>query len=140
MIKVVTTVEIDPEMIADLMCTAFESGRYGCRYWMPKARPPAHLKMTGEEIEKWHNWYSLPRTWTPGHGHVVRFWEVVDESTEKCKIHRFEVDKMVEHLQRVASKDPAVFAQFLNSRDDPLDGPAADTMLQLMLLGEVVYG
>lgn len=130
------TFPVSPQLIADLMCTAFESGSYGCKYWMPKVRPPKGFESAPEHGP----WYCDPACWTPGKGHVVKFWEDTNDDGIGDKLIKLEVDTLPEKLQAIATKDPVRFAEFLKSDDEPLDGPAAESFLQLLLLGEIVYG
>lgn len=139
-IAITLTVYVPIRLVADAISTAFEAGSYGSLYWLPRADRPPNFRITAAERAEHCNWYTTPRTWTPGHGHVVTFHELVDESSHKTEPHAFDVDRMQEHLARVAKSDPVLFAAFLNSDDDPLDGPAADTFVQLLVLGEVRYG
>lgn len=137
MIPIKITTSIDPRLIADMVCSAFEAGHCGCLYWMPKSRPPRGFKAN---IEEHCNWYSDPATWTPGRGVIIKFWEDTNDDGIGDVIHRLNVDDIGARLEAVAHADPRLFALLLNSEDEPLDGPKADELLQLLILGEVRYG
>lgn len=134
-------VEITPRMIADMMCSAFEGGSYGCAYWLPQAKCPRTFKATAAEIKADTVWYNMPRCWAPSTGHVAVFFEREDESKpEKLTRHHVTAESIQRGLNALAKGDPALFGRLLNSAEEPLDAPASDECLQWIVLGEVRYG
>ena len=133
-------IKIPPKLIADAFSTAFEAGNYGSGAWCVKARGPKGFKLTAAEVAEHCNWYTSPRTWTPGHGHVVTIFELTDEWKGTQVKHEIDVDRIAERLQAFADKAPRLFGEFLASDDEPLDGSAADNVVQMIVLGELRYG
>jgi hypothetical protein len=123
---VVGTVRINQKVtrdfIDDTLCTALDAGYGWSHYWimnMVGSNGP-----DGEDIS--YPYESISR------GGLMHIRDVDGE------LHQLTLDKFMFGLSLFAGlpdgRTPAQIA------DDPADGPEADAILQLALLGEIVYG
>lgn len=131
--KIVAKVEISPEMIANLMTTAIESGdpvttasKGGwCSgiYWKSKESTPPD-----------GYWYSEPKTWA--NGFQIEVIEVDDEETGHETAHKLDKAKVAKGLSMMAACYGHLFSQITT---DNVDAPCADIFLQCCLFGGEKY-
>jgi hypothetical protein len=118
---------IPEQRIADLMVTAIEGGS---NHWCSSVRWVSDQpKPVGEHI-----WYSRPEVYAADHmklaideiigGRTVETYIVTREGFEKA-------------FRLMAENHPSHFADFLADNED---AETADVFLQLLALGEIVYG
>lgn len=140
-------IEISFEEVANLFCSAVESGdpvtsaaRGG---WCAGIHPVGGSKKLAERLkaEGKHNWYAEAEFWAPGA--LIDIFEVDDESkewnVEKRKnviVHRINPAKLRDGFAIMAKKFPRVFASIL---DDNSDATTADILLQCLCFGEEKY-
>ena len=116
--EVKTTVQIDADRLADLMCCALEGGS---TYWCEKFEPDD---------------YPAPAKW--GHEAVAfgaDFTIWYDE--EFVKSVKNGEDEIQKALQLMADEHPFHFNNFVNENEDAETG---DVFFQLLCFGELVYG
>jgi hypothetical protein len=150
--QITVTTEIPSRRIADLFVTAIESGDpvtcaarggwcYGV-YWQSKGVDPRISDTV---------WYDDPATYERD-DFQLEIWEVADENAyvrgagDKAniengalKVHKIGKEQIAAGLTKLAaSKDYGHhYADIINENDD---ASTADTFLQFVVLGEVVYG
>jgi hypothetical protein len=130
--------EIPTSRIANMMCSAIESGdpvttaRKGgwCNGIYLKGGEKAV-----KQFEKDGPWYCDEKLYSDPRC-VLRIKEVVDEATGKEKTHTVSLSDMARGLNVMAEKFPHVFAQIL---EDNTDAPCADIFLQCILFGDEKY-
>lgn len=128
MIQITQTTEVTAQHIADLMTTAFEGGS---GYWcgvqsFTLKRPNIQAKDCP--------WYADTDTWS--NPFTIVFYDVEDEA----EMWTLDNDKLAEGIKAYAQKYPEDFTR--DFAEDAYEGDAddADTALQIILFGKVVYG
>ena len=136
------TLDIPAERIADMMCSAVESGdpitnalRGG---WCAGIWPVGNAEKRAKTFQ---NWYAEPAFWKDGA--LIDIFEVVEdgkpwsiEARQNVRAHRINKAGMAQGLRVMAEKYPHIFAQIL---EDNTDAPCADIFLQCMCFGEEKY-
>jgi hypothetical protein len=131
--------DISPDHIANLMCSAIEGGdpvttakRGGwCDgiYYRTKDTPETELPDKGLWYVDHPYFYESP-------DFQIEVIEVDDERTGHTKSHIIRRDQLVAGLRVMATKFPSFFAQILA---DDADAPCADIFLQCVVFGEEKY-
>lgn len=134
-------IEISPERIAQLMCSAIEGGdpvttaRKGG--WCTGIYLRGNWEKRMKELDE--VWYADPKLYKSSE-FTVEVVELLDESKEAAgknlKKHRCNAESFAKGLATMARKFPHQFGQVM--RDD-IDAPCADAFLQSMLFGDEKY-
>jgi hypothetical protein len=123
--------DIPEQRIADLMVTAIETGisRDWCGgvYWHSKDYDGDLPQGPDREV-----WYSLPETYQGVF--TIEILEGEDDDEQSHIVNREGFEKA---FRLMAENHPSHFADFLADNED---ADTADVFLQLLALGEVVYG
>jgi hypothetical protein len=130
--KIKHETEISSQRIADMMVTAIE-GNHMTRAWCSGI----HLKGDWEarQSELAGPWYSDPKLYDGAF--EIEVLELDDERTGKTKAHKIcEVD-LANGLRLMAEKWSKHFADLVQENDD---ASTADVFLQMIVLGQLVYG
>lgn len=145
MVKVVCELDIPAARIADLMTTAIESGysRYWCAgvYLREVNGRPFRVNATKQNAE-WGNpeypglWYTAASLYDGTRTVRIEIVEY-DESDGTKKSHYVDESAFVKTLSLMAAKYGNHFRDFAEENDD---AETADVFLQLLALGDVVYG
>lgn len=133
-------IDIPTRRIADLMVTAIE-GNDMTRSWCAHI----HLKgaMEGRErdlVTSRHVvWYDNPKAYEGDF--AIEIAEIIDESqpmvADNLNLHLCGPAQFQRGLQLMAEKQPSHFSDFMEENEDAI---TADVFLQLVALGDVVYG
>lgn len=130
-------IEFKPQQIADLIVTAVEGDMTAC--WCDSLKPATPDMQAKADACKQRPWYSDPEFWTGNY--TISVGEIVDESEapvgDNIKYHTVGQESLRIGLGVAAEKVPHHFADLLQ---DNLDAVSADTILQCIALGDVVYG
>jgi len=133
------TTEITAEKVAGLLCSAFEGGSYGCGSWcriMTYRKPRGAVKpLLGDGMI--HEYCDYP---VQGGAVVCRVDDDDTGTDEGDKDYEPLVlnGKVIQRgLDLMAAKHPKHFAAFVADQYDAITG---DVLVQLSLLGELVYG
>jgi hypothetical protein len=121
-IKILATVELDPQRVSDMLCAAFEGGS---NYWCDRIEVVADEYPDGASYG-----HEVPMA-----GGELRIF-TGDEDQEYVK-HTITRERCIETLTLMAQVAPRHFADMLNENDDADTG---DVFLQLCALGEIVFG
>jgi hypothetical protein len=125
--------DIPEQRIADLMVTAIEcndmtSSWCGGVYWKSKDYsgdcPMGHDRQV---------WYSLPETYEGDFTIDIREWD--EDGNERS--HIVNRESFEKAFGEMARRLPSHFADFMADNED---ADTADVFLQLLALGEVIYG
>lgn len=117
--EVKTTVHVDRERVADLVCGALEGGS---NYWCDKFEPDSYP----EGCEWGHE--------AVGCGAGFRIYY---EDFEECTRVPPGSEPIEKALQLMAEEFPRHFGDFMGETDD---AETSDVFFQLLCFGEVVYG
>lgn len=127
MFEVNVKTNVTAQQVADLMSTAFEGGS---NYWVASID---YVKIPAEVVPNGIVTYSHPEFWAGD-------FELVVEDAEAGK----EDDKIVitpetlkKGIQAFAEQYPNHFSDWMTEHDD---AATADTFLQMVCFGEVIYG
>lgn len=123
--KIETTVEVSPQLLAYMLVTAVEGGSaYWCNgvYWQSADSEPL--------VTKEHPWYSDPSIWEREDFRI----EVVEDDGEG---HFVRLSDVKEGLDLMAKTYPHHFADMIAEN---FDATTADVFLQCIALKELVYG
>lgn len=135
------SLEVSPEVIANLFTSAIESGDpvttasrggwcNGINLGRQSGIPSRHKTKDG------YPWYSNPKIYRDKFPLHLLIDEVDDEETGHVTTHEvFRMD-IIRGLEDMAKKFPEIFAQIL---EDNTDAPCADIFLQCVLFGEEKY-
>lgn len=130
---------INPQRVADVFTTAFESGSYGSKYWLPRVRDKK-VGWTKPDDGKNYPWYAYGSYWW--HDGETYFYELDDESTGHMTLHRIDPARLEAGIKTMADKRPDLIKYLVGDEDsdDIPDGPESDVIVQYIILGEEVYG
>ena len=135
--KVRIEFDVPLKKVRDLLVTAFEGGS---NYWMrySNCKYPEHLKNeVVRSIDDLENYYplSVMCVTTPDCSIDIHEFNDVGEITDTHKGVNMQTIK--KGLSAYATKCPQGFSDFINGDTDIT---TADTLLQIALFGEVIYG
>lgn len=123
------SIEIPEQRICDLMCAAVEHNPMTtawCGGVHIVGRWAKDKKLEGK------HWYcDVPELW--GSQFVLE----ITDNEDGGKVHRVNQESMKNAFRLMATKYGAHFGQFMNENGDAI---TADVFLQLLALGEVIYG
>lgn len=129
-----TRVEVTPQMLADVFCTAVESP---CGSW-------CHLfeyidsEFRSDESEDSYRWpYADPKVFSGNFRFKIRFDRACDAEGEgkgRVELTRARVKK---GLEAMAKANPYQFGNVIGEDHDAI---TADSLLQFCIFGEEVYG
>ncbi len=137
MIKIVTTVELPWQRVADCIVGAFESS-YST--WLGRVDDGADLTskslVSGFRAAK-KTWYSEGDYWAQG-GNCIAHYDGAEDD-EGSFASRFTLDKgaLEKGLKLLAEKCPHQFDNLVKENDDAI---TSDLLMQYTILGEEVYG
>jgi len=136
------TLEVKAEVIANMMCSAVESGDPVTNAekggWCAGIWPVGNSEKRAKQFT---HWYAEPAFWQDGA--LIDIFEVIEdgkafsiENRRNVRAHRINKAGMAQGLRIMAEKYPHVFAQVIQ---DNTDAPCADIFLQCMCFGEEKY-
>lgn len=152
-VDVTTTFKVDREILEGVIINGIEGGRFGISYWSPKQRlripsqgfDPATDVVKSEQRadEVWDSYIARNVL----DGGTLTFYEMEDESgpEENWKERTLTRENLIAAIGRFLLEFAPESAKGNYEKDSGLtdfdwDGPDSDVILQLALLGEVVYG
>jgi hypothetical protein len=116
--QIKTRVEVTPERVSDLLCSAFE----GMSYW---------AKRTKDNAKKVGAFYSFEAPTKPDG------WLVVLDTYDDDKSYKIKNSDIIKGLEVMAEKYNQHFTNFMAENEDAITG---DVFLQCCMFGEVLYG
>lgn len=133
-----TEITINPQRIADVFTTAFESGSYGSMFWLPHVRDKK-VGWTAPD-DKNYPYYAYGSYWM--HPGETFFYELDDEATGHMTLHKVTAETITNGILVLVEKAPELlkFITGPEDSDDIPDGPNSDRIVQFIVLGEEVYG
>jgi hypothetical protein len=137
-------VEINPQRLADVFTTAFESGNCGSLYWLPIVRNKKTGWHAPQNVEDEHTnsypYYCYGHYWT--HPGETFFYELSDESTGTLKLYKLTYKEISKRIKAMIKRRPDLLVYLVGDEnsDDIADGPQADVIVQYIVLGDEIYG
>lgn len=128
--KVAWEFKASPELAADLMITAIESG------WSDTWCGYINLVKPAWDITKVGPWYADPELYKPDSKIELLVEEREDDGTV-YKSHRITIEDIKNGFLLLATQAPWRFKEI---EEDNMDAITADCWLQCVVLGEIVYG
>lgn len=128
MITITQATEITAQQVADLMVTAFEGGS---GYWCGVHGYTLNRPKTSDRVEPW---YADPNTWS--NPFIIVFYDIEDEA----ETWTLDNQKLAEGLKAYAQAYPEALARDFTEDGYEGDADDADTALQMILFGTLVYG
>jgi hypothetical protein len=133
--SVTTEIRVTRQRIADVLCSAFESGHYGSGYWASiEAR---YAPETAAPHDKNEGWYMVDGEGYPSYASLPLLGgnvTVKDHEDEDGAQYLLDEAAIKRGLSVLAIKH---LNDILEENDD---GDTADNFLQCCLFGEVIYG
>jgi hypothetical protein len=124
--EVKTTVKVEPQMVQDLLCNAFEGGS---GYWCRIKKYDFAGDITRDDME-------FPHLETPFYnGCAVIIDDVEGDPTYSNK--RLDWPAMQKGLEKMAEKYPHHWDNFIN---DNADAETGDVFLQLCIFDDITFG
>lgn len=134
-------VRISWEKLANVVTTAFEAGSYGCSYWLPYVECPDDTDPSCYPGSG--PWYSRTAYWLD-ETRMTKFHELTDERENTTQVHEVTRAALYEGIVNLSRLRPDMLAYLADcpyaANHLVLDGPIADVILQIIILGEVRYG
>ncbi len=128
MITITTQTNITYEQVSNLFVSAIEGG--GSTYWCQGIKPTPGSACDKACSDLPEIWYANPAFWERDDVEV----QVLDDEDQ---VHIIRQANIMVGLQKMASQRPTQFADIINENDD---AGTADIFLQLVALGEEIYG
>lgn len=136
--KITIEHEIRPEQLCNFFVTCFEGW---CTGWLSAVNPenglqdPEYIKA---KAAKQVVWWGVDEFW------ASPTWEIRltedEENDDPGEEHTLSAANLAEKLQVAFLKEPTRFAEVFLDPESGHDAEDADTLLQLIVLGEVKYG
>lgn len=123
--KILSTTEVSDERVLDMICGAFEGGS---NYWIDRVRAVQPLLPAGTGVV----WYARPEFYADPNW-CFRVWAQQDS---KAGYHA-NSGCVYAALTKMAEDYPSDWADLINENDD---ANTHDLFMQLLVLGEVIYG
>jgi hypothetical protein len=122
------SVNVPAQRMADLLTAAIEGG---CSYWVNTVRPLGDLPAG-------HHWYSSGAVLElDGWCFTASFDGPGDEEGSGASVKTVVASDLSRALSLMAEKEPSQLAAFMSEDEDAVTG---DVFMQLLLMGDVVYG
>lgn len=132
MSKIKIEVEISKEVIANLLCSAFDPAIHAVSYWceiVGKISPKEYLY----RIDKQQIYPYVDVPLNEGGQLILK----VTEGDEQSKYFNLDLSVIQKGLEVMAEKYPEHFADIMSGNDD---SATADVLIQCALFGEIIYG
>lgn len=120
-------IHISPELVADLMITAFEGGS---NYWLAGWS----LRSAKTETRRGQPWYADPHLYEDDFTIDLTLSEEDGSLGEKRIV---ELENVQIGINKMATNSTGFFADMVNGN---WDAETADVFLQYVALGEIIYG
>lgn len=122
------SVDVPAQRVADLLTTAIEGG------WSPWLRVVRPL----DGLPIGHHWYSSGDSLQiDGWGFTASYDGPGDEEGSGASVKTVVASDLSRALSLMAEKEPSQLAAFMSEDEDAVTG---DVFMQLLLMGDVVYG
>lgn len=122
---------IEPQDLCDIICTAIESpdGEWVTGY------TPSEYALACKEKGK--NWYDNPDLYEMG-GHDQHVFTIIydDGDGNECAAKQIHHSDIIKGLEKLLSEK----AQFIHVIRDDHDAGDADTLMQYIVFGDIIYG
>ena len=123
--RVQIEIDVTPQRIADLVCTGIEGGEVNHWLYYFRNRSPCNPEV----------WYSTAEFWAQNR---ITIEVAYDDGKSDQAVIKLITDRDVEAaMKKFAEQHPTHFRDFLDENEDAYTG---DTFLQLLILGDVIYG
>ena len=122
--KITLEYNVTGGQIANLMVTCFEGG---ANYWLNGV----HEYVIYRPGPKTEPWYADPQTWENS-------FTIVFEGEEDGESWPFDNNSLQDGLKLLAEMRPSIFHRLFV--DEDYDADDADVALQIILLGDIIYG
>jgi len=128
--KIQVAFDITEQIIADLMCTAIESGYAS---WLGSIKP---MVLVGNDNPE-EPWYANPNVYNGNLSVYAEFDGAEDDEGSFASFKTFGMTQIEDALHKMSNEHVAMLHDISIENHDAI---SADAFLQLLLLGEVVYG